>query len=71
VNYKVNVKLRTTNLFDIESRINEVLVIREWVEQLVEYNEDLFEIRYRSSGESLDIWFEEEKHALMCELRWV
>lgn len=66
----IQYKLKTKDIFDLDSRLAEVQEIREWICELVEWKEDLFEIRYHSSGSRLSIWFENEKHAIMCALRW-
>lgn len=71
MSYSVKVKLLTDiNLFDIQTRVEEVHTIRDWVMELVGYDETLFDMKYMSDGEYLNIWFDDEKHAMVCQLRW-
>ena len=66
----VRIKLRTNNIWDIESRVKEVSKIRNWVEKQCDWDPDNFEIKIHSMGNTMDIWFEDEKHATICALRW-
>ena len=66
----VSIKLRTNNIWDIESRVEEVSVIREWVGKQCLWDPDLFEIKIHSSARRMDIWFEDEQDAVLCALKW-
>lgn len=66
----VRVKLKSKVLWDIESRIKEVQTIRDWVFEQCDWNVDRFEIKLHSQGSIMDIWFENEKDATICVLRW-
>lgn len=66
----VTVPLTNNDIFDLQSRIEEVHIIREWVCELVGWDETKFKIRYLGSSDSLNIWFDDEKHAMLCALRW-
>ena len=67
--HRVSVKLRN-DIFDVESRVNKVREIRGWVNEQCGWTEDRFEGRIHSAGSIMDIWFEHEKDAVMCALRW-
>lgn len=69
MSHLVKVNLLTDNIFDIETRIEEVTTIRDWVQLLVK-DDTKYEIKYMASGECLNIWFDDEKHAMVCQLRW-
>ena len=66
----ITIPLRNTDIFQIDLRIEEVQVIREWILDLTNHDESKFEIRYMSTGDCLKIWFENDKHATICALRW-
>ena len=68
--YKVRIRLRTNDVWDLTSRVDEVREIRDWVNELCGWEEDRFEFKTHSMGTVMDIWFEHEKDAMMCELRW-
>jgi hypothetical protein len=68
--YKVRIKLKTNNIWDTSSRVEEVREIREWVEQQCSWDPDNFEIKFHSMGNVMDVWFEHEQDAVMCTLRW-
>jgi len=68
--HRVSVKLRTTDIFDVESRVGEVREIRDWVGEKCGWDPDLFEFKIHSSGSIIDIWLENEEDAIMCTLRW-
>ena len=53
----------------IRDRIDEVKAIREWVDELVLWDKQQYEINIHSSG-TMDIWFANEQHAALCALRW-
>lgn len=67
----VQVTLKTTDIFNVAARVDEVLEIRTWVEELVEWKKELFEFTYSASSGKLNVWFEHEEHALLFALRWV
>jgi hypothetical protein len=69
LNFKSTIKLQTTDVFDIESRLAEVTKMREWIEQLVGWDNSQYNIQYKSLG-YINVWFKEEKHAIFCSLRW-
>jgi hypothetical protein len=68
--HRVKIKLQTTNIWDLNSRVNEVGTIREWVKEQCNWDEERFEIKFHSMASVLDIWFENEQDAMMCALRW-
>ena len=66
----VRIKLRTRNIFDVESRLIEVEEIREWIRELVEWDDDKFSIKFSHEGCVMVVWFDDPEHAIMCKLRW-
>ena len=68
--HRVSVKLRTTDIFDVESRVGEVREIRDWVGKQCGWDPDLFEFKIHSSGSIMDIWLEREQDAMLCALKW-
>lgn len=53
----------------IRDRIDEMKAIREWVDELVLWDNQQYKINIHSSG-TMDIWFANEQHAALCALRW-
>lgn len=68
--HRVRIKLRTNNIWDTTSRVNEVCEIRDWVKEQCGWAEDRFEIKIHSMGAIMDVWFEDPADAVMCSLRW-
>lgn len=69
--HRIQIKLRTNNIWDVESRVEEVVDIRKWVEKQCNWNSDNFDFNFRSSAGIIDIWFKDERDAIMCALRWL
>lgn len=69
--HRVRIKLRTNDIWDIDSRVNEVREIRDWIGNQCHWDPDLFEVKIHSMGATMDVWFEEERHAVACALKWV
>lgn len=67
----VTFKLRTTDIFNIEARVNEVQEIKEWLDELVEWDDTKYKMTIHSSGARCTVWFDNHEHAIMCKLRWV
>ena len=68
--YRARINLKTKDIYDLDARMNEIMEITEWIKSLVHWHEDQFEIKYLSSNQALDVWFKEEKHAIICAMRW-
>ena len=66
----VQVALKTTNIFDVAARVAEVFEIRNWAEELVGGDKEMFEFTYSASSGKLNVWFENEEHATLFALRW-
>ena len=58
------------DVFDVESKLVEVQSIRDWIDELVEWDISLYEIRYHMSGKKMIVWFEHDEHALLFKLRY-
>lgn len=70
LNHHVFVVLKSKDIWNVKSRLDEIADIRDWILELVGWDKDKFYIRYLSATECLDIWFEEERHAVACALKW-
>lgn len=68
--HRVRIKLRTTDIWDLQSRVDEIREIRDWVNEQCGWVEDRFEIKIHQQGSTMDVWFEEHEDAVMCSLRW-
>ena len=69
--HRAFVPLKTNNIFDTQTRLDEVKTIMEWVNELVEWDKSRFEVSYSSQGNGLTIWFRDEQDAVFCQLRWL
>lgn len=67
---QVQIKLKTKDIWDIESRVTEIQEMKEWIDELVEWDKSKYSFNFHASGAKLVIWFEEQEHAIMCKLRW-
>ena len=68
--HRVQIKLKTNYIWDLDSRLDEVRTLREWICEQCTWDEDKFEIKIHSQGAIMDVWFENETDAVMCALRW-
>ena len=70
MDYKALVTLKSIDVWDTESRVNEIWKIRDWLDELVKWQEGMYHVQYLTTKSQLLIWFKEERHATMCSLRW-
>lgn len=68
--YRVQLKFKA-GLYNSEARLQQLNEIRAWLDELTEWQPDMYSLRFHSSGTIIDIWFLEENHAIMCALKWV
>lgn len=68
--HRVPIKLKTQNIWDTESRLIEINQLRVWLDEITEWQPDMYELRYHSSQSRCTAWFEKEEHAVICALRW-
>lgn len=54
---------------DFDSKLQAVVEFREWLDELVEWQPNQYHWVMRRDG-SLDVWFVQQEHAIMCSLRW-
>lgn len=71
-NHCISVPLRHLDIWDISRSVDEIKRLREFIDELTEWQHDMYTIRYKTSGgqRHVDIWFKEEKHAAFFALRW-
>ena len=67
MNIQIGVK---AGAFDIQQRLDEINSIREWIGELVEWDDTLYKISFHSSGQKIIVWFEKDEHALLFKLRF-
>jgi len=67
---QVQIKLKTKDIWDIESRVAEIQDLKEWIDELVEWDSTKYAIHFHASGAKIIIVFEEQEHAILCKLRW-
>jgi 3-polyprenyl-4-hydroxybenzoate decarboxylase len=70
--YYVKIILKTRDIYNIEDRVKEIQEIAEWLDELTEWKPKMYSlnVRHVSTIAVLDLFFVEEKHAMMCTLRW-
>lgn len=59
------------DVYDIDGRVAELREINEWIEELVEWQPNMYTLRVHSSGRIIDVWFLKEQHATWFALRWL
>ena len=67
--HRVKIPFKTTR-FDVVGRIIELNQLREWLDELVEWQPAQYSINIYGSGPIINVWFREEHHAVWCTLRW-
>jgi hypothetical protein len=55
----------------LKDRVNEIVTIKDWIFDLCDYNEDRYEMKVRVNANIMDVWFRDERDAIMCALRWL
>lgn len=66
----VRIKLKEHTLFDIDARTAEVIELRDWLDELVEWDREKYELKIHAQGTRAIVVFDEIEHAIMCKLRW-
>lgn len=70
MNIHIDLKPILKDLLDVEYRVTRLREIRDWIDELVEWDTSLYEIKYHSSGQKMIVWFEHEEHAMLFKIRW-
>ena len=69
-NHRAQIKLKTRSIWNIDERIEEVAQIRVWLDALTDWQPDAYSMKYGHNGHTIDIWFEQQQHAVACALKW-
>lgn len=59
----------TSKVYPFITFLQEVVNIREWIDEMVEWDTNKYTIRF-ASKRTMIVWFEEDQHALFFKLRW-
>lgn len=70
MSYHVIIPLQTYDIYDIETRVKEIHTIKEWLDELVEWQEDQYSWHVSVTSGKIHVWLKQEKHATMCILKW-
>jgi len=70
LNYPIRIRLRTTDIFDIRERSEEIHAIIEYLDDLTSWQPNMYEIKYLKEHSEIEVWFKEGKHATFFALRW-
>jgi hypothetical protein len=68
--HNVPVRLKIRNDLDWEERLIEVNELRAWLDKITEWQPGMYELKFHSSGSQCVAWFADERHAVLCALRW-
>jgi hypothetical protein len=69
--HDVSVRLKTRGFaWGPEARLIELNELRAWLDEITEWQPDMYELRFHSSGRQCVAWFVDEQHAMLCDLRW-
>jgi hypothetical protein len=72
-NYRVRVELPKFDFFSdvsLEVHSNDVKRMREWLDELVDWQPDMYSIGFFSQGAFANVWFKEKEHAMLFKLGW-
>jgi hypothetical protein len=72
-NYRVRIELPRFDFFSdvsVEQHSIDVKQMRDWLDELVEWQPDMYSIRFFSQGASANVWFKEKEHAMLFKLGW-
>lgn len=67
----VSFPLTTQNIWDVDGRVAEINTIRSWLDNLTEWQPDLYTMTIHGSATRVTVWFKKEEHAFLCRLKWV
>lgn len=68
--YNVPVRLKIKEIWNWEQRLIEVNELRVWLDEITDWQPDMYELKFHSSGSQCVAWFADEQHAMLCALRW-
>ena len=69
--HDVSVRLKPRDLvWEWEDRLIELNELRAWLDEITEWQQGMYELRFHSSGSRCVAWFADEQHAVLCALRW-
>lgn len=68
--HRVPVKLKIRDLWTWEDRLIELNELRVWLDELTEWQPDMYELKFHSSGSQCVAWFADEHHAMLCALKY-
>ena len=70
MDHNVRIALKTKNIYNVNERLEEVFAIKNWLDELVLWDKEMYSMKYLASSNCLDVWFQDKDHALICALRW-
>jgi hypothetical protein len=54
----------------MEQHSDDVKQMRDWLDELVDWQPDMYSIRFFSQGALANVWFKEKEHAMLFKLGW-
>lgn len=69
--YKVTIPLRHTDIWEIDQVVEEIKTIRDWLDETTGWKPGHYNMRISVEKRELDVWFLDEKVAMLCILRWI
>ncbi len=69
--HRVVIPLRTGDIWKIDLAVEEIKTIRDWLDEATDWQPGHYSMRIAIDKRELDVWFYDEKIAVMCILRWV
>ena len=67
----VYVPLKTYDTYNIETRVEEVKTIIDWVDEQCEWDRNRYEAKILVTSATIQFWFRDEHVAIMTALRWL
>jgi len=72
-NYRVRIELPKFDFFSdvsMEQHTRDVKRIYEWLDELVDWQPDMYSVSLFSQGTLANVWFKEKEHAMLFKLGW-
>ena len=67
----VSITLHHRDIWDPQGRMIEVTRIRSWLDELVEWQPNQYQIQPLLSTHRLNVWFRHEQHAVACAIKYL
>ena len=68
--YRISVRVTISNWWHWETKLIQINELRTWLDEITEWQPDMYELKFHSSGGQCVVWFADEQHAMLCALKY-